>query len=232
MQEIQESSRDMASSVPGIVVQGTGEVMVRPDIARLMLGVQTQAKEASQAARENADRTDALIKAIRGAGVAERDIRTSNYSINPNYDYRPQEQGRPPIITGYIVNNNVNVTVRKIADVGKVIDAATNAGANMAGGIFFDIDDPAPARREALKKAVADAADKAKAIADAAGLGSISIVSVVEGSANFPRPMLEMADTRMAMAGRAAASTPVQPGEQAVTATVTVRYRTGVRQGE
>lgn len=219
------------AEMPGITVQGTGEVRIKPDIARLSLGVQTQGADSTRAAAENADRTQRVISAIRGAGVAERDIQTQNYSISPQYDYRPRPAGQenvPPPIIGYLVNNTVGVVVRKIADVGKIIDAAIKAGANVAGGILFDLDDPAKARDEAMRKAVANAISKAETLLDAAkGAQAIAnpkirLISLTEGGFSFPRPVMEMANMR-AMAADAA-PTPVQAGEQVVSATVTARF--------
>jgi uncharacterized protein len=216
------------SNMDGIIVQGTGEVQVRPDIARLNLGVQTQGPDSSRAAQENAKLTQAVIDAIKGAGVDEKDIQTANYSIFPQYDQRPQplpaNEGKPPAIVGYQVNNTVNVTVRNMGSVGTVIDAAVKAGANVAAGISFDVDEPAAtkAREEAMRKAVANALSKARLVAEAAGVSRITLAGIIEGSVNIPRPMFD----RMAMraAGAESVPTPVQPGQQTITATVTARY--------
>ncbi len=224
----QEREPEMTAS--GIVVQGVGEVRVTPDIARLTLGVQTQAADSTSAAQANAALTTRVIAAIRATGVAEKDIQTSNYSIYPQYDNRPPplepQVNRPPVIVGYQVNNSVSVTVRRVADVGRVIDAAVKAGANVAGGIQFDLDEPGAtrAREEALRLAVAAATRKAQVIADAAKVTGMQLAAIIEGGVNIPRPMYEMAQMRTSAAG---GGTPVQAGEQTVTATVTVRYRMG-----
>lgn len=214
----------------GITVQGTGEVQVKPDIARLTLGVQNQATDSNQAAQENADRTQKVISAVRAAGVAEKDIQTANYSLYPRYDNRPRPEGRPgaglqggePVIVGYQVSNNVNVTVRKIGDAGKVIDAAVKAGANVAGGIGFALDDPTKAREEAMRKAVADVMRKAHVMAEAAKVPDIRLVSLAEASASYPQPVYFDAMARGAVAE--AATTPVAPGEQTITVNVTARF--------
>jgi len=213
----------------GIVVQGSGEVNVRPDLARISLGVQNQATDSTAAAQTNADRTAKVIDAVKRAGVAERDIQTSNYSIYPQYENRPRPNPTQPgqfeqVLTGYQVSNTVRVTVRKIVDTGRVLDAAVKAGANVAQGIQFDLDVPtaAKAREEALGLAVADALRKARVIAQAAGVPQITLVAVVENGAPGPiRPVYE----GMAMMKTADANTPVQPGENTVMASVTVRYR-------
>lgn len=212
------------AATSGIVVQGTGEVQVRPDLARLFLGVQTQAKEAGAAAQENATRTEAVIGAVKAAGVAENDVQTADYAINPQYDYRPQPENRTPQVAGYQVSNTVRVVVRKIADVGKVLDAAIKAGANVAGGVRFELSDDKAARQEALTRAVADGKNKATILAKAAGVVRIELVSIVENSSNVPRPYDGVVALRSAEAASGAA-TPVAPGEQTVSATITLRYR-------
>lgn len=211
----------------GIVVQGSGEVNVRPDLARLSLGVQNQATDSTAAAQANANATTKVIEAVKRAGVAERDIQTSNYSIYPQYDNRPRpnQPGQfEQVLVGYQVSNTVRVTVRKIADAGRVLDAAVKAGANVAQGIQFDLDVPtaAKAREDALRLAVADALRKARVMAQAAGIQEIALVAVVEnGAPGSVRPVYE----RAAMVEISLAKTPVQPGENTVTASVTVRYR-------
>jgi uncharacterized protein YggE len=211
--------RDRAA-MNGIVVQGTGEVKVKPDIARLELGVQTENADSTKAAQENAARTDAVIKAIRAAGVAENDIQTSGYSIYP----QSNPDGKSTKIFTYQVQNTVRVTVRKIGDAGRVIDAATKAGANFAvNNISFDLNDAdkQKALDDALARAVTDARRKAITLARAAGLDNITLVSIEEGGVGPIHPPYPMA--RMEMA-KADVSTPISPGEQTLTASVTLRY--------
>jgi len=217
-----------ADDTTGITVQGSGEVRVQPDIGIVTLGVQTQGPDSAKAAAENAAQADRVIAAARGAGVAEKDVQTSGYSISPQYDYRPQQQGKPPILTGYQVNNTVRVTIRKIADVGKVLDAGIKAGANTAGGIAFDLDEPtaAQARDEATKKAVADAIHKAKVIADAAGVTQTKLIAISQGSIAMPRPRFDAGLKMRAMTAESQ-ETPVATGEVTVSAEVSVRYAIG-----
>jgi len=207
----------------GISVSGVGEVRVKPDIARLNLGVQTQDKDPQVAAQQNAARAQAVIAAIRGVGIAERDIQTAGFSIAPQYDYnpRPNTTGpQQPVLTGYQVSNEVRVTVRRVEDAGRVLDAGIRAGANTASGLSFDIQNGDDARDAALKLAVADCARKARVMATAAGLGPIRLLALTEGGAASPRPYPVFA--RAAMAD--AAQTPVGPGEIVVSASVTANY--------
>ncbi|MBC8104503.1 MAG: SIMPL domain-containing protein, partial [Cytophagales bacterium] len=109
----QEATKESDSGMNGIIVSGTGEVQVKPDIARVTLGVQNQGREASGVSQENAQKTDALIKAVKAAGVADKDIQTAGYSLYPQYDYsngiapdgRPLPVTSPPKISGYQASN-------------------------------------------------------------------------------------------------------------------------------
>lgn len=213
------------SSVPTINVSGTGEVTVTPDIARVTVGVFTNSKDSTQAASENAQRTDAILKAVRALGVAEKDIQTTDYSVSPQLDYQKQ----PPVLVRYDVRNAVRITVRKMSDAGKILDAALKAGANVAEGITFDVSDPQKARDEALVKAVADATRKATIVWKAVPIDDeirklrpLRLMELTEGSAGGFPPSMPMA--RMAMTDSALANTPIQAGEMKITVTVSARF--------
>jgi uncharacterized protein YggE len=213
----QEGASSAAAS--GLFVLGTGAVYVAPDIAHISAGVRTRNEDSVKAARDNAARADAVIKAVRALGVAEKDLRTEGYNLSPQMRY---DEGKDPVVTGYEVSNNIRITVRRLADAGVILDAAIKAGANVAGGIEFDLSDETAhrAKDDALTKAVADATRKAFVMARAAKAGRIDLMKVTEGAPamNYPRPV--MFSARAA----AAPATPVSAGEQSVTANVTVRY--------
>lgn len=214
----------------GIIVQGLGEFYLRPDIARLNLGVQTQDKNAQRAAQLNATQTQSVFAALLKAGVDEADIQTSTFSIVPQYDYRPRpgEAGGPqqPVLTGYQVNNEVRVTIRRLDRAGVVLDAAITAGANSAGGITFDLNDRNQAQDEALRRAARDAARKARVLLDANNtdgpikvIAPLRLVALVENATtNSPRPM---AFAR----AEATSNTPIASGEIMVSASVTAYYQ-------
>lgn len=211
----------------GFVVQGNGEVRVQPDIARLNLGVQTQDKDPQRAASTNATGTQAVIAALRAMGIAERDIQTASFSISPQYDYRqrPNDNGpQQPILTGYQVNNEVRVVVRRLENAGRALDAAIRAGANTASGLSFDLDNREASRDEALRRAVSDAGRKASVLSRASGNQPYHLSAIVEGGGDSgPRPMMMMARAAEGMQ----ASTPVAAGEIVVSASVTGYYGLG-----
>ena len=204
-----------------ILVNGTGEVTIKPDIARITVGVQTRNTDSTVAGQENANKINAIIKAIKALGVAEKDIQTTDYSISPQFNY---VENKPPVLVDYQVSNSVRITVRKIADSGKVLDAAMKAGANIANGIQFDLSDPQQARDEALAKAVADATRKANLMAKASGNTKPLILSELTENAinDGPRPVYAMRS--LGKLGGEDASTAVEAGETKITATVSAKF--------
>jgi len=210
-----------APAPSGVTVSGLGEVRVKPDIARLTLGVQTQNRDAGRAASFNAIRAGRIIAAVRATGVAARDIQTTGYYLSPQYQYN-NRTGKQTF-TGYEVSNEVRVTVRAVSDAGRVLDAAIRAGANTSSGLSFDLNDRNTARDAALRIAAADASRKARVMATAFGLGSIRLLSVNESNTNRPE-FYNYGDT--ASVSRAA-PTPINAGEITVSASISATYGFG-----
>lgn len=189
-----------------------------PDVATLSAGVVTQAADGNTAMRDNAVQMDKVMAAIKAAGIAERDIRTSGINLSPQYRYADNEA---PKITGYQASNTVSLKVRDISKLGKVLDSLAAQGANQINGPSFEIDQPEPvydqARIAALKKAQARAETYAKSL----GLHVRRIVSISEGSSGGfrPVPMMSMA--------RAKADTVVAPGESTLSVNLDVVFELG-----
>ena len=188
-------------------VSAEGKSEARPDMATLNLGVTTEGQSAQAALAENARRMQALTAALRRAGVAERDIQTSNVSVFPQQQY---QEGQQPRITGYQANNSVTVRIRNIDNTGRVIDAAVAAGGNTINGVSFSHADPDAQRDIARRAAIAEARRRAELYANALGMHVTRIVAVQEGG-GFAPPMPMPMERMMAADGRAA--TPVSPGE-------------------
>jgi len=198
---------------PQIITTGTGEARVAPDRAMVLIGVQSKAASASQAAAQNARRQRAVLDTLRAIGIAGDQLSTSGYSVAPDMQYTPNQA---PRVTGYTVTNTVNVDVRRIDDVGKVIDAALGKGANEISSLQFFSSKADSVRRAAMAVAVANARADAEVLARAAG-GSLG--QLLELSTSAPiRPMLAMAMS----AGRVA--TPIEPGEETMSVSVTARW--------
>ncbi|MBC8141598.1 MAG: SIMPL domain-containing protein [Armatimonadetes bacterium] len=204
-----------------IVVSGTGEIMVPPDIAYITLGVVSKSKTAGGASAANATQTQAVVDAIKRAGVKAEDIRTENYQLSADYAYTRDAQ----IFKGYVVNNAVRVTVREMANTSKVLDATVQAGANSVARIAFGIADTDKASDEALQKAIADATRQAKVAAKAANVSRIELMQVTVGGDAPPDNDYENYSSDLS-AQRVGARKPViQGGQQSVAVTVTARFR-------
>jgi uncharacterized protein len=197
-----------------ITVTAQATIEAAPDLVRIDLGVTTQSKDAETAARENAQRSQAVLKALRAALGAGADIRTLGYSLGPAYEY-PRDGGQPKLI-GYRGSNIVRVTTGELAKAGAIIDAATQAGGNEIQRIEFALKDEGPARGDALRKAAALARTQTDALASALGQRIVRVLSAVEGG--FPQPF---ADVRMANM-REAAPTPIESGTITIPATLTL----------
>ena len=159
-----------------------------------------------------------ILEAVAAAGVAPRDIRTSQLSVQPRYDYR---DGKAPTLVGYDLANVVEVTVRDLATVAAVVDDALRAGATSLDGLAFRIDDPTEPERAARIAAVAAARARADVLADAAGVTIAGVADIVEGGS--PPAFARAKADRMMLAGDA--STPVSAGTTDIAVTVTVTYR-------
>jgi uncharacterized protein YggE len=206
-----------------IETSGQGEVRVTPDRATVYVGVQTRASTAAVAAADNARRQKAIIDSIKVLGITAEQISTQNYSVNPEMQYDPQGRGVPPKVTGYSVTNTVRVELRRIDQVASVIDAALAKGANQVNGVEFSVSNADEARRTALAQAVTRAKADAEALARAAG-GSLGALVQLSTSGPVYRPVFAQSRQMDAMSMAAAPPTPIEPGQQSVTAFVNATW--------
>jgi uncharacterized protein len=203
-------------------VSARATVQRAPDRAVVQLAVENQAETARQATALNAQAMQRVLSALRRLGVAEARIQTTRIELQPRYD-RPRDQ--PPTVVAYQATNQVVVRLDDIDLVGRVVDAAVEAGANRVTGIRFEISDPDAAYHEALRLAVQRARAEAETVAAALGEALGPALRVNTGGMQLPPPQVRMEMARMEM--DMAADTPVQPGELEVHATVSITYRLG-----
>lgn len=196
-----------------------GETRVAPDMATITLGVMTEGKTAAEAFAANATRMTAVMASLKKAGLPDRDIQTSNLSLNPQYKY---VENQPPLLIGYQVSNQVTVTVRDLKKVGAAVDATVNAGANQVNGISFGLADPTAAENAAREAAVKALAAKADLYARATGYRIARLVTLSEGGGYTPPMPMPM--EAMAFRGQAKDSTPVASGELRVRIDITGLY--------
>jgi hypothetical protein len=205
-----------------ITVTGQGMAKGVPDEAVLTAGVQTNARMAADALAANARAMTAVLATLKRAGIAEKDIQTSGFSVEPQY---PQAingaNNAAPRIIGYQVSNSVTVIVEDLDKTGPTLDALVASGANSIGGVAFTIKDPKPLMNDARTAAVADAIARAQVLAKAAGitLGPITAISENSGM-DSPRPM----NLVMGMLDSARARTPIAAGEESLSSSVTITW--------
>lgn len=235
--------------VEGIVVSGVGKASGSPDMARATIGVETRARTAEQATADTNSRMTALSQAFKQLGILDADLKTQNFSVNFEQDFQPQppppvsepaavasKSGKastassaPPAAPPkdeprgwYRAANTLEVTVRDLKQLGKILGTATTLGSNAIYGVNFELSDPHALEAQAREKAVADARARAEQLARLSGI-TLGAVLAVSESTNFPGPMqgpMMMAKSESLRADAA----PVESGQLEVTAQVSVRY--------
>lgn len=217
---------DGASRPATMSLSAISEISAAPDRARITSGVVTEAETARAALDANNQAIADVIAALKEAGIEDRDIQTSGFSVEPRYHYPEPREGRsePPRIIGYAVSNQVSVLVRNLDDLGPVLDRAVTVGANRINGIQFEISNEDELLDEARGEAVANARRKAEIYAEAAGVRLQSIRSISETSRLQPPPQPLFARD---MRAEAASSVPIETGEQTLRVEVNVTWEIG-----
>jgi uncharacterized protein len=204
-----------------VVVIGEGTASVPPDIAQIGGGVTTKAKTAKEAADANSKLMNAVTAALLSAGVEQKDIQTSRFSVQPVYT--PAQQNVEPKLAGFQVSNQVSVTIRKIAAVGDILDRMIAAGATDVGDVEFLHSDTSKTLDQAREAAVADARRKAELYARAAGLSLGRVAWITEDSGYAP----PVAMSAMRISGGMAPAPPISGGEDTMQVRITVGFEIG-----
>lgn len=201
-----------------ISLSGHGEAHVAPDLAVVAVGVTTGAATAAEALAANSTAMNAIFAKLKEAGIADKDMQTSNFQINPRYNY--SQDGKAPELTGYDVVNSVTLKVRKLDSLGDILDKVVSAGSNTINGISFQVEKADAATDTARQEAVKDALRKAGLYAAAANVKLGSIVSISEGPGYQPPVPMQM-DMKM-LRSEAAGAPPIAEGEQTLGVDVNV----------
>jgi uncharacterized protein YggE len=238
----ERSNIAVSPETPLVNISAEGRSERAPDLAMFNAGVVAQGKTAGEAMTANTARMNAVLTAVRAAGVAPRDIQTSSLSLQPQYHY-PQPappprgydgaalevaQPQPPRIIGYEARNTVSVRLRKVAEMGKLIDALVAAGANQVDGPYFSVDQPDAAGDEARADALRKATARAQLYARQAGFSRARLLTISEGGGYYPVSR-DIVVTAQSFGGGAMAPPPppptmVQPGQVAVGVNLSVQF--------
>ncbi|MCR9268782.1 MAG: SIMPL domain-containing protein [Hyphomonadaceae bacterium] len=200
-------------------ISAEGSVNREPDIAFLNAGVQTQGETAQAAMSANATAMNGVFDALAAANVDRTDMQTSNFSLQPQYDYSNRQSGQPPRLTGYQASNQLTVRVRDLDTLGETMDALVSAGGNTFSGLRFALEDDRAAKNAARDIAMKEAIARAELYAAASGYEVARVVTISESGGFSPQPMAMMAESRSM--DRA---TPVATGEVGYSVTVNVTF--------
>ncbi len=217
-----ELKGQLNSQQEGIWVNGEGKVTAVPDVAIISVGIEAQEATVSEANNEAKVAMDDVMNALKDAGVKDEDIQTQYFNINRVT--RWDDEKRQEEVIGYRVTNVVTAKIRKVEDAGAVIDAVADAGGDLTriNNISFTVDDPAPYQAEARKLAVADAAAKAKTLAEVANV-TLGKATYITESSYTPGPIYR-GDMIAAAESAPKVETPISPGEIEVTTNVQIAY--------
>lgn len=205
-----------------ITVNGTGTVEAVPDMATITLGVTNENAEAVQAMQATSEAVTQILARLEEMGIEPRDVQTRDLSLSPVWTGRRGLEGEVPRITGFVASNRVFVRVRDLDALGSVLDAVIRDGANDFGGLSFGVQNPDPLSAEARTKAVENAMEKARQLAEAGGVPLGQVISISDHGGGG-RPMMRMAEMSMADAG----GVPVAAGEVTVEASVSMVFAIG-----
>lgn len=168
-----------------ITIEGEGKINAKPDIAQVVMGLTSEGADLAQVQTQNTQKMNALVGALKAAGIAEKDLQTQQYYIAPKYDYSNNTQR----IVGYQVSQQLVVKIRDLTKVGPLLTQAAQLGANQVNGLTFTFDDPTALQQEARRKAIVDARQKAEDLARSLGVNVVRVVSFSESGVATPAPM-------------------------------------------
>ena len=211
-----------ATTTNTVSFSGEGKVVAKPDIAKVSLSIVTDALTSKAAQDENSKKSKTVTDYLKKQNINDKDIKTTGYNIYPQYKY-PQYGGQPTI-TGYQVNQSVEVKIRDLDKVSNILDGIVASGANQVSQLSFEIDNPEALKAEARAKAIADAKSKANGLKGQVGISLGKIINFSENTGGYPVPIYMKAevDGRGGMGGGGPS---VPAGENEITVNVTITYQ-------
>jgi uncharacterized protein YggE len=221
-----------------INIDGTGSVVAVPDVATFSFSVTQTAKTVAEAQTKATAQINAALKSVRDQGVADKDISTQSYTINPHYEYQnavcPAAAPNSPVsycpggksvLTGYEVSQTISVKIRDLTKAGSIFTTIGTLGVQNVNGLDFAVDEPKAVQSQAREKAINDAKQKAQILAKQLGVRIVRVVSFSESmGGGYPRPMMYAMDKAVMAQGSAPVAPEIPTGEQKVTSNVTVTY--------
>jgi len=208
-----------------VSITGEGKVFIAPDVATVNLGIITEGNKVETIVQTNTEKMNAVLADIKALGIAEKDIKTTNYSLQPRYEWTETGTRIPK---GYTLTQTIEVKIRDFAKIGNVLEVASANGVNNIGDLQFTIDDIEKAKAIAREKAIANAKEKAKLISQQTGLKLKKITGLYEDTGAYPYPMYDSSGMGGGITAKEMSSVAptIQTGEQEITVKITLNYRT------
>jgi len=211
-----------ATTTNTVSFSGEGKVVAKPDVAKIQLSIVTDALTSKTAQDDNSKKSKAVTDYLKKQNIDDKDFKTTGYNIYPQYKY-PQYGGQPTI-TGYQVNQSLEIKVRNLDSVSNILDGVVTAGANQVNGLTFEIDDPDTLKAEARAKAIADAKKKANELQSQVGISLGKIVNFSENTGGYPIPIYY--DAKLEGRGMGGGGGPTVPtGENEIVVNVSLTYQ-------
>ncbi len=206
-----------------VSVEATGKAYVKPDVAAITVGVSSEGASATVVVEENNKKMNAIIEAVKAAGVAEEDVQTISYDLYPKYNYT---EGRGSFVDGYTINQQIKIKIRDFDKISAVIKAGTEKGANLIGSLSFEVDDMDSVLAEARADAVKKAKEKAELMQKQTGLHFSKVLGYYEYTdGGYPTPYYDYGKGGAMEAGGGVAAPSIQPGQQEITLRVNLEYQ-------
>lgn len=211
-----------ATTTNTVTFSGQGKVIAKPDIALVDLSIVTEASSSKTAQNDNSKKSKSLTDFLKGQGVDEKDIKTTGYNIYPQYNY-PQYQ--KPSISGYQVNQSVQVKIRDLDKVDNILDGVVTSGVNQVNQLQLTVDEPEKLRAEARDKAIKDAEDKARELTKTLDINLGHIVNFSENTGGYPVPMMYAKDSMASGMGGGGGGPSIPTGENEISVDVSITYQ-------
>ncbi len=208
-----------AATTNTVSFSGEGKVVAKPDIAKVQLSIVTEALMSKAAQDDNSKKSKTITDYLKKQNIEDKDIKTTGYNIYPQYKYR--QYGGQPQITGYQVNQSIEIKIHNLDNASNILDGVVTAGANQVNGLSFEIDKPDVLKAEARAKAIADAKMKAGELESQVGISLGKIVNFSENTGGYPAHY--MLEAKSANQGGGGPSVPA--GENEITVDVTLTYQ-------
>lgn len=202
-----------------ISFSGEGKIKVKPDTAKVDVGLITEGKDTIAVQNENSSKMNAVIKFLKERGINDEDIKTSSYSLSPKYDYNKGKSS----LAGYVLNQNIVVTIRNLDKIGQILDGAVSNGANKVDSVSLFVDKPEELKNKAREEAVKQAKGKALAAAKIAGFKLGRLVGFSEGFSGEPPVSFEALNDKR-VGGGIASAPQIEPGNQEINVNITLTY--------